>query len=119
MEVVLEKPESMNLLGLILKLLLEGNLQDPDMVAKARGTKGNLRLGAGPMKITLVFEGERLTIKRDWDTPSRAKCAASLDTFLAIGLGGNPVIPFLQGKVRIGGNLFWLLLLMPLFQVHA
>ena len=119
MEVVLDHPETMNMLGLIMKMILERNLQDPDMAATASQTKGNLRLGAGPMKATLSFEGQRLVIKRDWETRSRAKCAASLDTFLRIGLGGNPVIPFLQGKVKIGGNIFWLLILMPLFQVHA
>jgi len=117
MEVVVDHPETMNMLGLILKLILEGNLQDPDMEKKARRARGNLRLGAGPMKATLIFEGDRLVIQRDWKVSGRAKCAASLDTFLGIGLGKNPFVPFLMGKISLGGNLLWLLKLMPVFQV--
>lgn len=116
-EVVLEKPESMNLLGLILKMIIERNLKQGMMADLVANTRGNLRLGAGQMKATLKFEGERVVVARDWLIPARAKVAASLDTFLAIGLGKNPVIPFLLGKISLGGNLLWLLKLMPVFQV--
>ena len=119
MEVVLEKPESMNLLGLILKMIIDRNLQDGMMADLVRNTKGALNLGAGAMKATLKFEGEKVVVERDWLTPGRAKVAASLDTFLAIGLGGNPVLPFLMGKIELGGNLLWLLKLMPVFQVKS
>jgi len=117
LEVILEKPESMNLLGLILKMIIERNLKQGMMADLVRNTRGNLRLGAGPMKATLKFEGERVVVARDWLEPARAKVAASLDTFLGIGLGKNPVIPFLLGKISLGGNLLWLLKLMPVFQV--
>ncbi len=117
MEVVLENPESINLLGLILKMIIERNLKQGMMEDLVKNTRGNLALGAGPMKATLKFEGERVVIARDWLTPARAKCSASLDTFLGIGLGKNPVLPFLMGKISLGGNLLWLLKLMPVFQV--
>jgi len=117
LEVVLEKPESMNLLGLILKMILERNLKQGMMADLVRNTKGALRIGAGPMKATLKFEGERVVVARDWIEPARAKVAASLDTFLGIGLGKNPVVPLFLGKIQLGGNLLWLLKLMPVFQV--
>lgn len=117
MEVILDRPETMNLLGLILKMIMDRNLSEARMAGIARNTRGNLQIGAGLMKATLCFEGERVVIQRDWAVPRRAKVAADLDTFLAIGLGGNPVLPFLRGKVKVGGNLLWMLKLMPLFQV--
>lgn len=66
MEVVLEQAETMNLLGLFLKLILEGNFQKAQLVAVARNTRGNVQIGASRMKITLCFEGERVVIRRDW-----------------------------------------------------
>jgi hypothetical protein len=117
MEVVMENAESMNLLGLMMKVIIERNLEQGMMADLVRNTRGHLALGAGPMKATLQFEGERVKIVRDWLEPARAKCAASLDTFLGIGLGGNPIVPFLLGKISLGGNLLWLLKLMPVFQV--
>lgn len=118
MQVVLENPETMNLLGLILKVILERNLQEGMIADLVANTRGNLALGAGPMKATLKFEGERVVVQRDWREPSRAKVAASLDTFLAIGLGKYPILPFLLGRISLGGNLLWLLKLMPVFQVR-
>jgi putative sterol carrier protein len=116
-EVIVENPETINLLGLILKMIIERNLKQGMMEELVKNTRGNLRLGAGLMKATLKFEGERVVIARDWLVPARAKVAASLDTFLGIGLGKNPFVPFFLGKISLGGNLLWLLKLMPVFQV--
>jgi len=116
-EVVLDQPETMNLLGLILKSILEGNLELEKKARKAAKINGKIGVQAGEMKITLHCDAGQFKIVRGHGDKSNARVRGGLKPFLEIALGGGLVQPVIDGDVRIGGNPFLLLKLIPLLRV--
>jgi len=112
-----EKIESMNLLGLILKSILEGNLADEKKAGKAAKIRGDIAVQAGDMKITLKCDGGTFAITRGHADKTNAKVRGGLKPFLNIALGGGLIQPVIDGDVKIGGNPFLLLKLIPLLRV--
>ena len=117
MAVVLNEPETMNLLGLILHSILEGNLAVEKKARKAGKIRGDIGVQAGEMKVTLKCDGGTFTIVRGFAGKTNARVRGGLQAFLRIALGGGLVEPLIDGDVKIGGNPFLLLKLIPLLRV--
>jgi len=115
--VVMQDPERMNLLGLILKSILEINLTEEKKARKAAKIRGKIGVQAGEMKVTLHCDSGKFKIVRGHEEKSNARVRGGLKPFLEIALGGGLVQPVIDGEVKIGGNPFLLLKLIPLLRV--
>jgi ubiquinone biosynthesis protein UbiJ len=114
--VVLEAPETMNLLGLLLRSILERNLADPAKAGRAARLKGEVAVRGGKMRVTLRFAPEGVTITRAAAARPRARVEGSLAAFLGVAQGKGIVSAWLSGRLSAKGNLLFLLKIMPLLR---
>ena len=114
--VTLERPERMCLIGLLLRGVLESNIATEKGGARARKIAGEIEVNAGGMTITLCFADGRLTIRQGKSEKPRARVSGSLPALLAVSRGGGVVAPFLRRQIRIGGNPFLMLKMLPLMR---
>lgn len=112
----LEEPEKMSILGLLMQGLLSNNLADEGKYARACSMKGDILVQAAKMSVTLRFDDGVLTIICGDAGRARAKVAGSMGSLLGVVTGDGVVGPFLSGKLKIGGNPFVLLKMLPLIQ---
>jgi hypothetical protein len=114
--VVLDDAPRMNLLGLLMRGLLVTNLAEPRLAARAARLKGTVEVAAGRMVANLAFEGPRIVIRTGPAERARARVAGDMVALLDVVTRRALVGPVLSGKVRLGGNLFFLLRLLPLIR---
>ena len=114
--VSVDQPETMNILGLLMKGLLALNMEDEAKYARACKLKGDILVTAGAMSVTLRFADNKLTIIRGATEKPKAKVAGTMGALLGVVTGEGMVLPFLAGKLKIGGNPFTLLKMLPLIQ---
>jgi hypothetical protein len=114
--VVLDSPERMNLLGLLMHGLLARNLAREEVYAKARRIAGDVLVRAGEMAVTMRFADGRVTILCGVAGRPRARVSGTMDGLLGVVAEGRMVMPFLSGKIKIGGNPFLLLKMLPLIK---
>ena len=117
MKINIADEERMNLLGLLLKRMIEKNLNDTINLKKLNNKK--IFIQAGKMKVTLNISDDNIEIKRVTAiAKSNAKIRGSFDAFIRIATGKRrPFIFFIEilsGNIRIGGNP---LTLLPLIKV--
>jgi hypothetical protein len=117
--VVIDSPETMNLLGLLMSALLETNLADDPAFARARSIDGDVLVRAGQMAVTLRMGDGGLTIIRGDAGGSKARVSGTMPALLGVVAEGRMVWPFLTGKIRIGGNPLVLLRMLPLIRAKA
>lgn len=116
--VVVDQPEEMNLLGLLMRGLLAANLADDRLHAKACRMAGDVLVRAGRMAVTLRFGDGRITIVRGDAGASRARVSGGMTDLLGVVAEGRMVWPFLAGRLKIGGNPFVLLGMLPLIKAR-
>lgn len=116
-EVTVEKPGEMNLLGLILEAVLEKNLDKADNRRRAERLAGSVGVRAGRMTVTLRCQKGQLTIASGLDDGCRARVSGPMEAFLDVALGKGLVGHVVSGRVRMGGNPLFLLKLLPLLRV--
>ena len=106
----------MNLIGLMMRGLLEENLAKPHNRKKAAGLRGAVRVQAGDMVVVLDFhpDGLRIRLPSEGDR-FRARVRGGMTDLLGV-VNGRLVGPVLSGGVRIGGNPFFLLGMLPLIR---
>lgn len=114
--VKVHEPERMNLLGLLMRGLLLANLEDPELRARALRLRAAIRVRAGDMQVMLRFSPDGVAIASDGG-PASAGVSGDMKSLLGIVAGASVVWPLLTGRVRIGGNPFTLLYVLPL--IHA
>ncbi len=115
--VVVENPEQMNLLGLLIKGFLEQKLHDPKLARKAKRLRGAFGMKTGSMAITLSFRPEGVTISKGIAAKTRARIDGPMGEMVALVTDGGLVlatIAVLEGRISIGGNPFALLGLLPI-----
>jgi hypothetical protein len=114
--VVIDKPESMNLLGLLMRSLLAANLANPSRARWVRGLEGDIEVQAGDMALTMRFHEDALTIVAGAPLNPIAKVKGTMGALLAVVTGKwhIVVLRFLCGKIRMGGNLLTLMKMLPL-----
>jgi hypothetical protein len=114
--VVVEAPETMNLLGLLLRSILKRNLDDPAKASRATRLHGEVAVRGGRMRVTLRFAESGITITRAAAERPRARVEGSLAAFLGVALGKGLVSAWLSGRLSARGNLFFLLRMLPLLR---
>ncbi len=112
--VVLAEPEKMSILGLLMHGLLSNNLADEHKYARACSMSGDILVKAADMSVTLRFADGQLTIIRGDTGQSKARVAGTMTSLLGVVTGAGMVAPFMAGKLKIGGNPFALLKMLPL-----
>jgi len=114
--VTVQDPETMNLLGLLMKGTLETNLQLPGNATRAAKLKGDVFVRAGGMSVTLRFSKEGISVIKGATEKPRARVGGGMVALLGVVVGSGMVWPVLSGKIRIGGNPFMLLKMLPLIR---
>jgi hypothetical protein len=114
--VVVEDPEHTNLLGLLMKDLVSSNLANEATYEKIKGMEGDIQVRAGDMVVTMRFGGGQLRIVEGGHENPRASVAGSMPALLSVVTGGGMIGPVLSGAIKIGGNPFTLLKVLPLIK---
>jgi hypothetical protein len=115
--VELADPPRMNILALLMKGLLENNLKIPSKARRAARVKGEVAVRAGRMQVCITFAGDRITLRNGGCDRPRGRVSGDMRSLLAVVAREALVGPVLTGKVRIGGNPLWLLMLLPIIRV--
>jgi len=119
MNVVLDNEAEMNLIGLILKGIIESNLENEVLARKVGRLSGDVAVTAGGMKVTLRFNKGELHIARGAPPKVRARISGGMGPFVEFALGRRRVRNIFRGRIKPRGNLFFLLKLLPLFKVAS
>lgn len=131
MPVILEDPQRVNLLALILRDTLERALAAPGAAEALRPLDGALTLDAGGMQATVVFAPEGPRVRRGGPPAGAARTVAirgTLPALVSVVLAGAGrtgaarlialiragALPFVAGDIRIEGSLTLLYAAMPL-----
>jgi hypothetical protein len=114
--VEVDKPESMNLLGLLMKGLLQDNLAVEANARRAEGLRGDVQVQAAGMIVTLRFGPGVVSILAGAAGPARARVRGGMEDLLGMVTGAGLIGPVLAGRVRVGGNLLLLLRMLPLIK---
>jgi len=116
MNVRVEDPERMNLMGLLMRGLLETSLKSAAGQRAARKLRGDVRVNAGTMGVTLSFTENEIVLRGGESGKPRAYVRGEMKPLLEMVAGGSLVGPVLRRKVKVGGNLLMLLRLLPLIR---
>lgn len=112
--VTVEDPTRMSLLGLILASIIERNCEREENLARLAKLSGAVQVTAGEMVVTLRFDQGHLTVIRGPDDKARASVSGTMDSLMGVALGKGMVGPWLAGRLKVSGNLFMLLKMLPL-----
>lgn len=111
-------PERMNLLGLIMRSILERRLAEPAALRSVRHLLGDIAIDAGGMTVTLRFTGDGVRITRDppMGRPL-ARVTGSLRALIDASMGRALVRSVLSRDLRVSGNPLALARLIFLLRV--
>ena len=110
MQVIVERPEEMNLLGLFMRAALEERLA---ALERARPS-GVVAVTSGGMAVTLSCTPEHVTIRKGASDRVDARLGGELGALAQLA-GGRMVDPLLRRQIQIGGNPLKLLPLARVF----
>lgn len=118
--VTIEDPTRMNILGLILGSIIERNLADPKRAALAKKLSGEVVVRCGEMAITAKFAGgETIRISRGAADRPKGKLEGQMDVLTDLTLGRGVVGHFFGRRIKLGGNILFLLRVWSLLRVNA
>ena len=111
-----EKPEKLNLIGLLEMRILEKKLQDPHNIGRIKKLNASIVITAGEMSITLSFKNSQIKLQ-----PGKVECPdasieGSVESFFKFAIGTNPIRLLISRQMKISGNLFSLLKIVKLLQ---
>jgi SCP-2 sterol transfer family protein len=118
-KVVFKTPGEMNLVGYLLRSLIDRNLQTEKGARVLAKMKGTVLVGASDMRITLDFSGEDLVIAVGEQGKADARVCGNMDALLGVALGHGMVGPVLSGKLKVGGKVWRLLKMLKLLKVES
>jgi ubiquinone biosynthesis protein UbiJ len=116
--VIVEDPEHMNLLGLLLCSMLERRLTDSAAQKRVRRLRGEVGVKGGRMRVTLRFAGDTVVLTRASTGRPRARVEGTLEALLGVALGRGMVRSLVRGQLRARGNLIFLWRLLPLLRAR-
>ena len=103
-DVILVEPERMNLLGLMLQSLIKRRLGDAGALRHARRLRGQVRVRAGEMQVTLGFTEAGIQIRRGIAPgPGAASIRGTLTALLDAAQGRRRVVHVLRGELVAWG----------------
>lgn len=111
--VTIEDPSNMNLLGLLMRNVLLAHFTNPRLASRAASLKGDVAVRAGMMAVTLRFSPGRCVVLRGSPPHPVASVTGAMSSLLDVVLRRRMVRAFLTGRIRIGGNPFFLLKILP------
>ena len=117
LKVIIDNPNEMNLLGLMLGRIIERSILVEENENRAGRMRGLLGVTAGQMSVTLSFSEKELTVSMGLCPALKAAVKGSLTSFLDIAIHHRPVKHFLAGSISLKGNPFFALKALPLFYV--
>jgi hypothetical protein len=117
--VVFKTPGEMNLLGYILRGLVERNLETPKGARAFSKMKGTVLVGASRMKVTLDFSGEDLVVEVGGQGKADVRVQGSMDSLLGVSLGKGMIWPVLTRRLKVGGKVWRLLRMLPLLKAEG
>ncbi|MFC1609489.1 hypothetical protein ACFL6C_00895 [Myxococcota bacterium] len=92
-----------------------GALQDDEALQKkVQRLRGDVWLRAGNMWVTLCFDGEGIEVVRGRTERRRASVEGEMDALLGVVTGAGMFGPLLRRRMKVGGNLFFLLKMLPI-----
>lgn len=109
--------EKANIMVLMLKKILERNLEEPSVCEKIKNLDSVIYLKAGKMSCVLIISYGKISLLDEINKKYDAKVEGNLKDFLGIALGKYPVVSFLKKKLKVSGNPLVLLPLLSLFKV--
>ena len=118
-KVVFRPPDEMNLLGYILRSVIDRNLQSPTGQRTFQKMKGRVLVGASQMKVTLDFDGDDLQMSVGEQGKAQARVQGSMDTMLGVSLGKGMIGPVLSGRLKVGGRVWRLLRMLKLLNAES
>lgn len=110
--VTLVEPEKMNLLGLLLEGIIRTNLDDDTLFEQAQQLSGAVRITAGEMVVTLVFDRDGITILSGARDNPRASVRGTMSALLGV-VSGTQILPMVTGSVRVAGDPLFLARALP------
>lgn len=116
-ECILLEPETTNILGLLLKTIIDRNIKDLSKSAAIKNLTGQINIKAGRMLSCLTFDKGEVTIKNNYAEKAKAEIAGTLNAFMNISVGANPVCYIFKREVKIKGNVLFLLKIMKIVTV--
>lgn len=102
--VTVSRPESMNLLGLMLSNILRRRLAERSGRRHASAIHGDVVIEASGMIVTLAFEPSHVEISRRTATHPLAQIRGTLVALLEAALGEHVAQNFLSKNLRVRGN---------------
>ena len=111
--------ENISLLGLMVGRMIERNIADAKKARAAQKVSGKVGVTAGRMEVTLEFDRNTIRIHGGLQKPLRAAIRGSLSELLQIAVGKHPIVSFLQGRVKLGGNPLFALKIMPFMRASS
>lgn len=114
---IIENPEEMNLLGLILANIIGKNLKKTSVKDLLSNTKSTIDIQAGKMGACIMINNGLLTIRRGLSGKADAWVKGGMSAFIDLGMRRRMLQRFLKGDVKIGGNIFKLLPLLRLLEI--
>lgn len=95
----------LSIMGLMVKALIDENLKVPERAALASGLDFTTVLRVGRMTVTLSFGPEGIRIENGAIARPTCTIQGEMRSFLKLGVGGNPIIPFLMGRIKVRGDI--------------
>jgi len=110
MQVTVEGPEQMNLLGLFMRAALEERLA---ALERARPS-GEVSIDSGGMSITLSCSPDEVVIRKGRSDEADARLSGELGSLAQLA-SGRMIDPLVRRQIHVGGNLLRLLPLARVF----
>jgi hypothetical protein len=105
-----------NLLGLIVGDVIERSLKDSAGIERCKNLRGDIELEAGKMRTSLSFRGGDIVVDEKSETKPRARVSGDLESLTQVALGQKLFAPYFRGKLKISGNIFFILKILPLLR---
>ncbi len=109
----------MNLLGYILKAVIERNLQTEHGRRVFSRLRGTYLVGASAMQVTLVFHDNGLEIHSGKTSTPDAWVWGRLDALLGVALQKGLLKPIIKRQLRAGGKVWRLIKLIGLLRTEV
>ncbi len=116
-EVKVENLGSLVLVGLIIREILNQNLERPENQQRIKKMNLNLVIQASRQVITLKIKQGEVSLANGADPEADVKVRGEINDFLDLALFKLPVKSFLKGKLRLSGKIYKLPGFIPLIMV--
>ena len=118
-EIMFQPAGKMNLLGYILRSLIERNTATQEGSHTVKRINGRFLITGSSMKLTMDFrQGSIIMTAGEHGRPD-AWVSGSLDTLMKVALDQSLIEPLLSGKLRIGGRAWRLVPVLHLLRTDG